>query len=105
MSLGQRSKGNPGLDVVGGVQGLNLQGDRLAHQGLYEDLHAAMETEHKVEGGLLLHIIVKKGMAILKLLASEDQALLVRRDAVGRETGSKNMNAMGLTTPCPESWP
>ena len=96
---------NPGLDIVGGVQGLNLQDDRLVHQGLHEDLHAAMEMEHEVEDELLLNIIVKKGMAVLKLLPSKDQALLVRRDAVGCETGSKNMNSMGLTTPCPESWP
>ena len=94
-----------GLDVVDGVRGFNLQGDRLARQGLYEDLHAATETEHEVEGGLLLNVVVRKGAAILELLPSEDQALLVRRDAVGRETGGENTNVMGLTPPCPESWP
>lgn len=34
-----------------------------------------------MQGRLLLDIVVGKGAAILKLLASEDQALLIRRDA------------------------
>ena len=44
-------------------------------------MHAATETEDKVQSGLLLDVIVRKGAAILKLLPSEDQALLVGRDA------------------------
>ena len=35
-----------------------------------------------MEGGLLLDIVVSKGSAILQLLASEDQSLLVRGDAL-----------------------
>jgi hypothetical protein len=35
-----------------------------------------------VKGRLLLNVVVGEGSAILKLLASEDQALLVRRDAL-----------------------
>ena len=34
-----------------------------------------------MEGGLLLDVVIGKGTAILKLLACEDQALLVRRNA------------------------
>jgi hypothetical protein len=34
-----------------------------------------------VEGGLLLDVVIGQGAAVLQLLASEDQALLVRRDA------------------------
>ena len=41
-----------------------------------------METEHKVEGGLLLNIIVRESMVILKLLSSKDQALLAGSDSV-----------------------
>ena len=33
---------------------------------------ATSETEHKMEGGLLLDVIVLKGAAILKLLSGED---------------------------------
>ena len=46
-----------------------------------KDLHTTTKAEDKVEGGLLLNVVVGQGAAILKLLASEDQALLVRRNA------------------------
>ena len=39
---------------------------------------AAAETEHEVEGGLLLDVVVRESAAVLELLAREDQALLVR---------------------------
>jgi len=45
-------------------------------------LHATAETEDEVERGLLLNVVVGQGAAILKLLASKDQALLVGRDAL-----------------------
>ena len=35
-----------------------------------------------MQSGLLLDIVVRKGTAVLKLLAREDQALLVRRNAL-----------------------
>ena len=43
---------------------------------------AAPEAEDKVEGALLLDVVVGKSTAVLELLASKDQALLVRRDAL-----------------------
>ena len=58
------------------------EGDRLARQGLQEDLHTTTKTQHKVEGGLLLDVIVLQGAAVLRLLAGEDQTLLIRRDAL-----------------------
>ena len=36
----------------------------------------------KVKGALLLDVVVRKSAAILKLLASEDQTLLVRRNTL-----------------------
>merc|ERR1711977_420046 len=45
-------------------------------------LTSSTETEHKVKGGLLLDVVVLKGAAILELLASEDETLLVRGDAL-----------------------
>merc|ERR1711870_123717 len=42
------------LDIVDGVGGLNIQSDGLAGEGLHEDLHAATQAQHKVEGRLLL---------------------------------------------------
>ena len=73
---------NLGLDVVNSVRGLDLKGDSLASQSLDEDLHATAETEHQVQGGLLLDVVVAEGAAIFKLLASEDQTLLIGRDAL-----------------------
>ncbi len=73
---------NLGLDIFDSVGGLDLQGDGLASQGLHEDLHAASETEHKMQGALLLNVVVRKGPAILKLLAGKDQPLLIGRDAL-----------------------
>ena len=63
--------------------------------------------EHKVEGRLLLDVVVREGAAILKLLAGEDQALLVggNTGAPGQYQSSSSGNIIGLTLPCPESWP
>ncbi|KAI5089233.1 hypothetical protein C0J45_20641, partial [Silurus meridionalis] len=66
-----------GLDILNGVTWLNLKGDGLASQGLHKDLHAAPETQHQVEGGLLLDVIVRQGATIFQLFASEDQPLLI----------------------------
>merc|ERR1712156_795897 len=71
-----------GLDVLDGVGRLHLKGDGLASQGLDEDLHTSPKTEDKVEGGLLLDVVVGEGPSVLELLASEDQPLLVRGDAL-----------------------
>jgi hypothetical protein len=40
------------------------------------------ETEDQVESGFLLDVVVGEGAAILELLASENQALLVRGNAL-----------------------
>ena len=45
-------------------------------------LVAAAETQHQVEGRLLLDVVIRKRAAILELLAREDQALLVGGDAL-----------------------
>ena len=90
---------NLGLDVVDGVGGLDLKGNSLARQGLDEDLHSTAETEDQVKGRLLLDVtaevlnvfdadekkrgsLVAQGAAIFKLLASEDETLLVGGNAL-----------------------
>jgi hypothetical protein len=55
-----------------------LGGERLERR--LDD--ATTETEDQVESRLLLDVVVGKGAAILELLASEDQALLVRGNAL-----------------------
>merc|ERR1712240_473673 len=67
-----------GLDILNGVAWLNLKGDGLASEGLDKDLHATSQTEHQVQSGLLLDVVIGKGPAVLKLLASKDQPLLIR---------------------------
>ena len=49
---------------------------------LDEDLHTTTQAENKVEGRLLLDVVIGQGTAILQLLASEDQALLVWGNAL-----------------------
>ena len=51
--------------------------------------HAAAKAQHKVQGRLLLDVVVRESAAVLKLLAGKDEALLVR----------------GGFPPCPGSWP
>merc|ERR1711870_52440 len=67
------------LHVVDRVAGLHIQSDGLAREGLDEDLHASSEAKHLVERGFLLNVVVRQGPAVLKLLACEDEALLVWR--------------------------
>ena len=43
---------------------------------------ATAQAQHEVKRGLLLDVVVGQGAAVLQLLAGEDQALLVRGDAL-----------------------
>ena len=70
-----------GLDVLDGVRWLNVEGDGLTGEGLDEDLHTTSKSENQVEGRFLLNVVVRKSSAILKLLSSEDESLLIGRDA------------------------
>ena len=40
------------------------------------------EAKHQVKGGLLLNVVVRESATVLELLASEDEALLIGRDAL-----------------------
>jgi len=70
-----------GLDVLDRVGGLDFERDRLTGEGLHEDLHAAAQSQHQMEGRLLLNVVVGERAAVFELLAGEDQALLVGRNA------------------------
>jgi hypothetical protein len=71
-----------GLNIVDGIRGFNFEGDGLSGEGLDEDLHTATKTENEMEGGLLLDVVIRESATVLELLAGEDQALLVRRNAL-----------------------
>ena len=47
-----------GFDVLDRVALLHIKSDRLASQGLHEDLHATAQTKYQVKSGLLLDIVV-----------------------------------------------
>jgi hypothetical protein len=59
------------LDLLGG--GVDL---------LLALLATTTQAEHEVQGRLLLDVVVREGTAVLELLASEDQTLLVRGDSL-----------------------
>jgi len=42
---------------------------------------ASTESQDQMESGLLLDVVIGKGFAILQLLSSEDESLLIGRDA------------------------
>ena len=69
------------LHILNGVARLDFKRDGLSGQGFHEDLHSATKTQHQMKGGLLLNIIVAQSATIFQLLSSEDQPLLVGRDA------------------------
>lgn len=70
------------LDVVDRVRRLNLKGDGLPSQGLDEDLHATTQAQDKMQGRLLLDVVVGEGATVLKLLARENETLLIGRNAL-----------------------
>jgi hypothetical protein len=45
-------------------------------------LHTTTEAEDKMKGGLLLNVVIRESAAVLKLLAGENQALLVGGDTL-----------------------
>uniref|UniRef100_A0A7S3Y0M9 Uncharacterized protein n=1 Tax=Heterosigma akashiwo TaxID=2829 RepID=A0A7S3Y0M9_HETAK len=55
-------------------------------------MHATTQAQYQVQGGLLLDVVVRQGAPILQLLASKDQALLVRRNAL---LGQQRSSAAG----------
>lgn len=44
--------------------------------------HTTAQAQHQMESTLLLDVVVGQGATVLELLAGEDQALLVGRDAL-----------------------
>merc|ERR1712142_1408555 len=66
-----------GLDVLDAVRRLDLEGDGLPGEGLDEDLHTSPESEHKMEGRLLLDVVVGESSSVLELLSRKDQSLLI----------------------------
>merc|ERR1711964_110640 len=47
-----------GFDILNGVSWLNIEGDGFTSESFDEDLHTSSESEHEMEGGLLLDVVV-----------------------------------------------
>merc|ERR1712227_175760 len=71
-----------GLDVLNGVRWFNLKSNGLASEGLNENLHTTSKSQDKMEGRLLLDVVIRKSSSVLQLLSSEDQPLLVWWDTL-----------------------
>jgi len=71
-----------GLDVLDRVGRFDFERDRLAGEGLDEDLHAAAQSQHQMERRFLLDVVIGERAAVFELFASENQALLVGRDTL-----------------------
>ena len=72
-----------GFNILNSVRFLvHIKGDGLASQGLDEDLHSTSQSQDEMESGLLLDVVVSEGSAVLKLLTSEDEPLLIRWDSL-----------------------
>ena len=61
---------------------IRLRWRKCGENGKLTDLHTTTKAEDEMESRLLLNVVIRKSSAILKLLASEDQALLVRGNAL-----------------------
>jgi hypothetical protein len=64
------------LNLGGLVSHLTGTSKRAVH------LSTTSQAEHQVQSGLLLDVVISQSAAIFQLLASEDQSLLVRRNAL-----------------------
>merc|ERR1712038_1080241 len=69
------------FDILDGVRWLNLEGDGLACEGLDKDLHTTTETQHQMECGFFLDVVIAQSAAILELFSSEDKTLLIWWDS------------------------
>ena len=56
--------------------------NQIGSQTLSHSLVSSPKTEDKMEGGLLLDVVVGEGPSVFELLASKDQPLLVWGDAL-----------------------
>ena len=72
---------NFSLDVFDRIRRLYFKCNRLAGEGLDEDLHATAKTQYQVERRLFLNVVIRESTPVFKLLASKDETLLIGRDA------------------------
>ena len=69
------------FDILNGVCWLNIKGDCFTSEGLDEDLHTSSKSENEMESGLFLDVVIGEGSAVLELLTSKDESLLIWWDS------------------------
>ena len=78
----------PAVLGTGGETGIAFTADRLlaikclGQSGKGRVVNSTTKAEDEVQGGLLLDIVVGEGSAVLELLSSEDETLLIRGDSL-----------------------
>lgn len=71
---------NFSFDDFDAVTCLCFNGDGLSGQSSDENLHSSPESEDEMHSAFLLNVVVAEAALILKLLAPENESLLVGRD-------------------------
>ena len=69
------------LESCDSVSALDVESEGLASQSLDKDLLASPESKEEVNGALSLDVVVSELPVVLKVLASENESLLVNRDS------------------------
>merc|ERR1719474_921418 len=70
-----------GLNILNRVIRLHVQCNGLSRQRFDENLHrSTSQSQHQMQGALLLDVIVAQRTAILQLLSGKDKPLLLRWD-------------------------
>ena len=70
-----------GFYIFNGISWLNIEGDSFSSEGLDEDLHTSSKSENEMESGLFLDVVIGEGSAVLELLTSKDESLLIWWDS------------------------
>ena len=68
------------LDILNSVRWFNVQGNGFTSEGLDKDLHTTSESEDQMESRFFLDVVVRKGSAVFKLFAGENESLLIGWD-------------------------
>merc|ERR1712203_559012 len=68
------------LHVVNSITRLDVQRDSFTRERLDENLHPPTQAQHQMQRRFFLDVIIRKSAAVLQLLSSENQSLLVWRD-------------------------
>ena len=81
------------FDIFNGVRSFNFQCDGFTSQCFHKYLHSTTKSQHQMKSGLFLDVVIRKSATIFKLLAGENQPLLVRGNAY-RERGRRRNDSL-----------